>query len=96
MNAPVDGELTQARFVIFARDPLNQPKNNLANIYGYPMEFHVWTDGVEGGADSFDENPQGLAALGSVLLQCCAGVFRSWGDMGDGGDSFSAGRHACC
>ena len=66
MNAPVDGELTQARFVIFARDPLNQPENNLANIYGYPMEFHVWTDGVEGGADSFDLNPQGLNVTGHI------------------------------
>ncbi|MDZ4656718.1 MAG: PEP-CTERM sorting domain-containing protein [Bythopirellula sp.] len=61
VTAPVDGELTEARFVIFARGPgpVFPPENNLANIYGFPMEFHIWTDGVEGGADSFDLNPQG-------------------------------------
>jgi PEP-CTERM motif len=66
VNVPEDGELTQARFVIFASKTVNQPENNLANIYGYPMEFHVWTDGIEGGADSFDENPHGGVAPGHI------------------------------
>ena len=70
VNVPADGELTQARFVIFARgpDPGNNPENNLANIYGYPMTFHVWTDGVEGGADSFDKNPHGDAVPGHIYI----------------------------
>ncbi len=64
VTVPEDGELTEARFVIFARGPALNPENNLANMYGYPMEFHVWTDGVEGGADSFDLNPRGSAVTG--------------------------------
>jgi hypothetical protein len=66
VNVPEDGELAQARFVIFARGVALAPENNLANIYGYPMEFHVWTDGVEVGPDSFDENPRGGAVTGHV------------------------------
>jgi hypothetical protein len=64
----VDGKLTEARFVIFARgpSPANNPENNLANIYGYPMEFHVWSDGIEGGADSFDQNPRGFTVPGHI------------------------------
>jgi hypothetical protein len=62
LNAHEDGELSEARFVVFARNSANQPENNLANIYGYPMELHLWTDGIVGGVDSFDENPQGIAA----------------------------------
>ncbi len=68
VNVPEDGKLTEARFVIFARGPAPAfpPENNLANIYGYPMEFHIWTDGVEGGADSFDLNPQGSNVPGHI------------------------------
>jgi hypothetical protein len=66
VDVPEDGEMTQARFVIFALNGLNLPENNLANIYGFPMEFHVWTDGIEVGADSFDENPQGLSVPGHL------------------------------
>jgi hypothetical protein len=68
VTAPEDGELTEARFVIFARGPgpAFAPENNLANMYGYPMEFNIWTDGVEGGTDSFDENPQGLGVPGHI------------------------------
>jgi hypothetical protein len=68
VNVPENGELTQARFVIFARGaaPGFEPENNLANIYGLPMEFHVWSEGIEGGADSFDENPQGQAVPGHI------------------------------
>ncbi|MDZ4658128.1 MAG: hypothetical protein SH868_11175 [Bythopirellula sp.] len=68
VTAPVDGELTEARFVIFARGPgpVFPPENNLANIYGFPMEFHIWTDGVEGGADSFDLNPRGSDVPGHI------------------------------
>jgi hypothetical protein len=68
VNVPEEGELVEARFVIFARNIFNQPENNLANIYGYPMEFHIWTDGIEGGADSFDENPRGFAAPGHIEI----------------------------
>ena len=66
LNAPESGELSEARFVIFARDQANQPENNLANIYGYPMELHVWTEGIEGWVDSFDENPRGFAVPGHI------------------------------
>jgi hypothetical protein len=68
VNAPADGELTQARFVIFARGPgpAFAPENNLANVYGYPMEFHIWTEGVEVGADSFDLNPTGSPVTGHI------------------------------
>ena len=71
-NCPEDGELAQARFVIFAYNGLGPdfaPENNLANIYGYPMEFHVWTDGIgKVGVDSFDENPQGSAVQGHIEM----------------------------
>jgi len=69
VTAPVDGELTEARFVIFARAGLVfpfPPENNLANMYGYPMKFNVWTDGVEGGPDSFRLNPRGLVQQGEA------------------------------
>ena len=38
----------------------------MANVYGYYMEFHLWTDGIQGGSDSFDQNPQGLSAAGHI------------------------------
>jgi len=66
VSVPEDGKLSQARFVIFARNSANDPENSLANIYGYPMEFHVWTDGIQGGTDSFSQNPQGLAVAGHI------------------------------
>ncbi len=69
VTAPEDGELVEARFVIFGRGPgpVFGPENNLANVYGYPMKFHIWTDGVEGGADSFDLNPTGSPVTGHIL-----------------------------
>jgi hypothetical protein len=69
VTAPQDGKLTEARFVIFARGVGLAPENNLANIYGYPMDFHVWTDGVEGGADSFDLNPRASQVPGHVDIE---------------------------
>jgi hypothetical protein len=66
VNVPEDGKLTEARFVIFARDQSLNPENDLADMYGYPMEFHVWTDGIEIGADSFDENPRGNPVTGHI------------------------------
>lgn len=69
VTSTVNGKLTEARFVIFARGgigPVFPPENNLANMYGYPMEFHIWKDGVEGGADSFDLNPRGNAVPGHI------------------------------
>ena len=56
---PQSGFLNQAKFVIFAIDQtLSQPENDLADILGYPMNLHLWTDGVTGGADSFEQNPE--------------------------------------
>ncbi|MDZ4657317.1 MAG: hypothetical protein SH868_07020 [Bythopirellula sp.] len=68
VTAQENGKLTEARFVIFARGPTpaSLPENNLENIYGYPMEFHIWTDGVDSGADSFDLNPRGNAVPGHI------------------------------
>ena len=58
-NMPQDGYVSQAKFVIFAVDQtLSQPENDLADILGYPMNVHIWTDGALGGADSFGQNPQ--------------------------------------
>jgi hypothetical protein len=66
VNVSEDGKLSEARFIIFAVDENSGPENDLADVYGYPMEFHVWSDGIEGGADSFDENPEGLAVPGHI------------------------------
>jgi hypothetical protein len=66
VTSPVNGKLAEARFVIFARDLALNPENDIADMYGFPMEFHVWKDGVEGGADSFDLNPLGNAVLGHI------------------------------
>lgn len=68
VTTPEDGRLIEARFVIFGRGPGPEfpPENNLANFYGYAMEFHIWTDGVEGGADSFDLNPRGSHVTGHI------------------------------
>lgn len=59
MDVPVYSQLTQVQVLIFARDELFLPENDLADIYGYPMEFHIWSDGTEGGDDSFAENGRG-------------------------------------
>ena len=68
VSVPEDGKLTEAQFVIFARGPAPAlaPENNLSNIYGYYMDFHIWSDGVQGAADSFDSNPQGLTVPGHI------------------------------
>jgi hypothetical protein len=66
VNAPEDGELVEARFVIFARTDVGDALNDLATIYGFPMEFHIWSDGIEGGADSFDENTLGVQVPGHI------------------------------
>jgi hypothetical protein len=66
VNAPEDGELVEARFVIFALNDENGAINDLDTIYAFPMNFHIWTDGIEGGADSFDENPRGLEIPGHI------------------------------
>jgi hypothetical protein len=66
VDVPVDGKLSQASFVIFARDKDQLPENDLGDIYGFPMEFHVWSDGVQGGADSFAQNAVGNAVTGHI------------------------------
>jgi len=65
LDVPETGLLTQARFVIFSNDA-TMPENNIANILGLPMEFHLWTEGILGGTDSFDQNPRGFAVGGHI------------------------------
>jgi hypothetical protein len=62
------GLLSEASFVIFARDASLNPENDLADIYTYHMEFHVWTEGILGGTDSYDQNPRGDALGGHILV----------------------------
>ncbi|QEG36007.1 DUF659 domain-containing protein [Bythopirellula goksoeyrii] len=56
LNAPTKSYLTQVQILIFARDGEFLPENDLADILGYPMEFHLWSDGIQGGPDSFADN----------------------------------------
>jgi hypothetical protein len=60
------GILTEAQIVIFARDLDNQPENDLEDIYDFSMNFHLWSDGVQGGPDSFFDNAIGNAVGGHV------------------------------
>jgi hypothetical protein len=53
------GLLNQVQIVIFAGNVVGQPENTLANILGYHMRFHVWSDGILGGPDSFNDNAVG-------------------------------------
>jgi hypothetical protein len=62
------GLLSEARFVIFAKNSTQDPENTLADISTYYMEFHLWTDGVLGGTDSFDQNPRGHSVGGHVIV----------------------------
>ncbi len=55
------GVLSGARVVVFGRDLDNNPENDLLDIYDYSMDFHVWSDGIQGGPDSFFDNAIGNA-----------------------------------
>ena len=44
LNVPETSDLAEVKIVIFGYDSDNLPENTLANILGYPMEFHVWSD----------------------------------------------------
>ena len=70
---PVAGTLKQARFVIFARrGSTNGPPvdiDELEFMQFVEYVFHVWTQGVEGDGDTFDENPIGNSVNGHIKLE---------------------------
>jgi hypothetical protein len=53
------GDLAEVKIVIFAGTPVGGPENTLANILGYNMDFHIWSDGIQSGPDSFFDNAEG-------------------------------------
>ena len=61
VDVPVteSGILTEAQIVIFARDFDLNPENDLEDIYDFSMDFHLWSDGVQGGPGSFFDNAIG-------------------------------------
>ncbi|MGI9455376.1 MAG: PEP-CTERM sorting domain-containing protein, partial [Aeoliella sp.] len=59
LDVPESGMLLEVKIVIFAGDHLGNPENSLANILGFPMDFEVWSDGIQGGPDSFFDNGVG-------------------------------------
>lgn len=91
IDVPETGILPEARFVIIAYDENQLPENNIANVLGLPMEFHIWSDGIQGGTDSFDQNPRGNSVGGHIeytvnsLLQSFISV-EEWGQTGPEGD----------
>ncbi len=74
--ATESGILTEAQIVIFARDLDSQPENDLADIYDFSMDFHVWSDGVQGGPDSFFDNAIGFSVGDHIVerVNCNAGL----------------------
>jgi len=62
------GNLTEVQIVIFAGDSDSLPENDLANILGYNMDFQVWSDGIQGGPDSFFDNAVGQTIPGHTKV----------------------------
>ncbi len=70
VDVPVtqSGILTEAQIVIFARDLDLNPENDLEDIYDFSMDFHVWSDGVQSGPDSFFDNAIGNLVAGHLAV----------------------------
>lgn len=87
LDVPETGVLTEAQVVIFARDLDLQPENDLQDIYDFSMNFHLWSDGIQGGPDSFFDNAIGHPVAGhtSVSVNSVASsviTVEEWGATG--------------
>ena len=69
VDVPETGDLAEVKIVLFAGTALGQPENTLANILGYNMDFHIWSDGIQSGPDSFFDNAIGQVIPGHTKVE---------------------------
>lgn len=61
--------LLEARVAMFGRDLVTgDPVNDIPTLLTQPYQFHLWTDGIEGPGDTFENIPWGEESFGHVAI----------------------------